>query len=379
MPSWTPPGSRGSPPSGCSSWPPGRSSASGGRSTSPAASWSRPTPSPCASGSPARPSASSASPGAAGASEAAARGPRGPGSPSPCCSAAPPSATGRSCGLPLLAAGGALAAVYAGQRRLREGLALVGLVLMAVFAAAGVWETAYRLRLREYAGGELLTRLAPPNRAEDRLRLGGDPRPLPGDRPRAGGPADARRPRAAGPRLRPLEGLPAGPPPLALGPRGAAGERVPSSFSFGMPLTDQGMVDMAPGRWEDLDLPLWEKGFLISGAVPLRFAGQPVGDGPLLAAAAPRLRGARLAAPERGGRRAAQGGAGGRRHRGDRPAGALRPLHAGRPRRALPLGRGPAAPRRAAPLPRGPGARGAGPPRRGRRTPGPAPRREGGR
>ena len=44
-----------------------------------------------------------------------------------------------------------------------------------------------------------------------------------------------------------------------------------------MPLTDQGMVDMDPGRWEDLDLPLWEKGFLISDAVPLRFAGQPWG------------------------------------------------------------------------------------------------------
>ena len=44
-----------------------------------------------------------------------------------------------------------------------------------------------------------------------------------------------------------------------------------------MPLTDQGMVDQDPARWEDLSLPLWESGFLISGAVPLRFGGQPWG------------------------------------------------------------------------------------------------------
>jgi len=180
-------------------------------------------------------------------------------------------------GLPLLAGGGALAAVYADQRRLREGLALVGLVLIAVFAAAGVWETAYRLRLREYAGGELLTRLAPPNRAEV-----------------ASVSAEIRDHFQAIDLERVVPRTPVGlerqdlayalwkDSPLArhhsLSALVVQRENAPpSSFSFGMPLTDQGMVDMTPGRWEDLDLPLWEKGFLISGAVPLRFAGHPWG------------------------------------------------------------------------------------------------------
>ncbi len=180
-------------------------------------------------------------------------------------------------GLPLLAAGGALAAVYADQRRLQEGLALVGLVLMAVFAAAGVWETAYRLRLREYAGGELLTRLAPPNRAEvasvsAEIRDHFQGIDLEQVVPRT--PVGLERQDLAyalwkdSPLAR-HHSLSA----LVVQRENAS----PSSFSFGMPLTDQGMVDMAPGRWEDLDLPLWEKGFLISDAVPLRFAGRPWG------------------------------------------------------------------------------------------------------
>ena len=60
-----------------------------------------------------------------------------------------------------------------------------------------------------------------------------------------------------------------------------------SSFSFGMPLTDQGLVDQEHGRWEELSLPLWHNGFLISGVAPLRFGGLAgLGDGPRLAAAA---------------------------------------------------------------------------------------------
>ena len=180
-------------------------------------------------------------------------------------------------GLPLLAAGGALAAVYAGQRRLREGLTLIGLILMAVFAAAGVWETAYRLRLREYAGGELLTRLAPPDRAEvasvsAEIRDHFQGIDLERVVPRT--PVGLERQDLAYALWKDS--------PLArhhsLSALVVQRENAPpSSFSFGMPLTDQGIVDMAPARWEDLELPLWQKGFLISGAVPLRFAGQPWG------------------------------------------------------------------------------------------------------
>ncbi len=49
-----------------------------------------------------------------------------------------------------------------------------------------------------------------------------------------------------------------------------------SSFSFGMPLTDQGAGRPDPRRWQDLRLPLWED-LLVSGVVPLRFAGRPWG------------------------------------------------------------------------------------------------------
>src|SRR5436305_5214569 len=66
----------------------------------------------------------------------------------------------------LLVAGGAAGAVWADLRRLTTGMALVVLSLLSVFAAAGAWETAYRLALRAYAADELLVRLAPPTRAE---------------------------------------------------------------------------------------------------------------------------------------------------------------------------------------------------------------------
>jgi signal transduction histidine kinase len=179
--------------------------------------------------------------------------------------------------LPLLAGGGALAAVHADQRRLREGLALVALVLMAVFAAAGTWETAYRLRLREYAGGELLTRLSPPKPAgiaavSAEIRRHFEAIDLEGVVPR--NPAGLERQDLAYALWKdsPLSrhhSLSA----LVVQREGAPS----SSFSFGMPLTDQGEVDQEHGRWQELSLPLWQSGFLVSGVVPLRFAGQPWG------------------------------------------------------------------------------------------------------
>lgn len=178
--------------------------------------------------------------------------------------------------VPLVAAGGAAAAAYSHQRRLREGPVLVGLVLMAAFAAAGTWEITYRLRLREYAGQELLVRLSPPTRQEvaavsresrqyfERLDL---------ERVVPRTPAGLERQDLAYALWKDS--------PLARHYSLSAlvvqvGEASSSSFSFGMPLTDQGLVDPDPARWEELRLPLWED-LLISGVVPLRFAGRPWG------------------------------------------------------------------------------------------------------
>jgi signal transduction histidine kinase len=178
-------------------------------------------------------------------------------------------------GLPLLAAGGALAAVYADQRRLREGLALVGLILMAVFAAAGTGEAAYRLRLRETAEDELLTRLSPPSgeqiaavSREVRDHFAG--KDLEGVVPRTPAGLDTQDLAYVLWRDSPLARR------HALSALVVQRENaLPSFFSFGMPLNDQGMVDT--GRLKDLDLPLWTRSFLITGAVPLRFAGRPWG------------------------------------------------------------------------------------------------------
>ncbi|HEX4495354.1 MAG TPA: ATP-binding protein [Thermoanaerobaculia bacterium] len=179
--------------------------------------------------------------------------------------------------VPLLVAGGALAAVHAGRRRLREGLALVALVLMAIFAAAGTWETVYRLRLREYAGGELLARLAPP-RPEGVAAVSAEIR-----RHFQAIDLDQIVPRSpAGLERQDLAYALWKDSPLSrhhsLSALVVQRENVAtSSFSFGMPLTDQGVVDQEHGRWEELSLPLWHNGFLISGVVPLRFGGQPWG------------------------------------------------------------------------------------------------------
>jgi signal transduction histidine kinase len=178
-------------------------------------------------------------------------------------------------GVPLLAAGGALAAVYAGERRLRGGMALITLILMSVFAAAGSWEAAYRLRLREYAGHELLARLSPPKREEI-----------------AAVSREIRRHFAAIDLERVIPRTPNGlerqdlayalwkDSPLARHHSLSAlvvqtEGTVPSSFSFGTPLTEQGgTVDLDPSRLDDL--PLWE-GLSISGVEPLRFNGKPWG------------------------------------------------------------------------------------------------------
>ncbi|HEY7213118.1 MAG TPA: ATP-binding protein, partial [Thermoanaerobaculia bacterium] len=177
--------------------------------------------------------------------------------------------------VPLLLTGGAAAALYAEPRRLREAAGLAGLILMSGFAAAGSWETAYRLRLREFAGRELLARLSPPTRAEIAAvsrEISGyfETLDLAQVVPRV--PANLERQDLAyalwkdSPLARHHS--------LSALVVQTADSPAASSFSFGMPLTDQGLVDPDPGRWEDLRLPLWED-LLISGVVPLRVAGRP--------------------------------------------------------------------------------------------------------
>lgn len=176
----------------------------------------------------------------------------------------------------LLVAGGAAAAVYADQRRLGEGMTLLALILMSVLAASGVWETAYRLRLREFAGTELLVRLSPPQPGEISfvsreiqtyfLGLGLDDLV-----PRS--PAGLERQDLAYAfwRESPLarQGALSA---LVVQPEDGA----PSSFSFGIPLTEEGGFDLSPMRREELRLPLWGD-TMISGAAEIRFAGKPWG------------------------------------------------------------------------------------------------------
>lgn len=177
-------------------------------------------------------------------------------------------------GVPLLVAGGAMAALYADARRWGEGLTLVVLILMAAFTAAGTWETAWRLRLREHAATQLLERLAPPTRKEVgevswQIRRHFEGLDLQDVVPRS--PEGLERQDLAYALWKDS--------PLARHQSLSAlvvqrDDGSQSSFSFGMPLTDKGLVDADnPSRWEDLRLPLWED-LLVSGVVPLRFGGQ---------------------------------------------------------------------------------------------------------
>ncbi|HYX26161.1 MAG TPA: hypothetical protein VFC23_18560, partial [Thermoanaerobaculia bacterium] len=177
--------------------------------------------------------------------------------------------------VPLLAAGGAAAALWADLRRLTTGMALMVLILLSVFAAAGAWETAYRLALRAYAGDELLVRLAPPTRAELAAVAGelhghflkSDLQRLVPRTPANLEPQDLAYALWKDSPLARSHALSA----LVVETPGGL-----SSFSFGMPLTDQGVADTGSERWESLRLPLWD-GLLISGVTPLRLGGRPWG------------------------------------------------------------------------------------------------------
>jgi signal transduction histidine kinase len=175
----------------------------------------------------------------------------------------------------LLAAGGAVAARWAGWRDLsRSGTAFAALALIAVLAAFGAAEPAYRLRLATFAARELLPRFAPPTAAEV-ADLGRDlaayfaGRDLTNLLPRS--PEGLERQDLAfalwrsSPlaRRHTLSALVV--EPLA-GP--------PSSFSFGMPLGSDGRIDERQLQRGELRPPLWQKA-LLSGEAVLTYAGRP--------------------------------------------------------------------------------------------------------
>jgi len=180
--------------------------------------------------------------------------------------------------LPLLAAAGAGIALYANGQRLERGLSLVVLVVLAAVAASAVWETAYRLRLRDYARDEVLPFLNSPA-PETVGALAGEIHrdfaalDLAAIVPRS--PAGLDRKDLAytlwrrSPMARPHT-LSA----IVIEPRDGLES---SSFSFGMPLTEQGrVVDPDDARWKALLLPGWERS-LVRGSVELRANGAPWG------------------------------------------------------------------------------------------------------
>jgi signal transduction histidine kinase len=172
----------------------------------------------------------------------------------------------------LLAAAGAATALYANRQRLEQGLSLVALVVLAAMIASAVWETTYRLRLRSYAREEVLPHLTPPAPAEvatlaAQIQRFLASRDLASVVPRS--PAGLERQDLAytlwrrSPMARP-QALSA----IVVQPRDGQA----SSFSFGMPLTEQGRVDWSPARWEGLRLPRWDQA-LVHGTVELRSNG----------------------------------------------------------------------------------------------------------
>ncbi len=179
--------------------------------------------------------------------------------------------------LPLLAAGGAVAAFWAADRRWPEQpLALAALALMAALAAAGVWETAYRLRLRDFVAGDLLARLAPPPETVLRRVSAGL------DRHFRGRDVTRLAPRVPlGLERQDLAFALWSASPLARGDARSAlvveplgGAR--SSFAFGLPLDPQGRIDTSPERWPGSRLAL-DRALLLRGVAPLAVRGQPWG------------------------------------------------------------------------------------------------------
>jgi signal transduction histidine kinase len=175
----------------------------------------------------------------------------------------------------LLAAGGAVAALWAGCRELpRSGSAVAALALIAVLAASGAAETAYRLRLESFAAAELLPRFAPPAEAEVNdlarsLAAFFQHRDLRTLAPHAPDSLERQDLAFALWRSSPLarrHTLSA----LVVEPLSGAS----SSFSFGMPLPAEGPIDERQVRLAEIRPPIWQNA-LISGQAMLTWGGVP--------------------------------------------------------------------------------------------------------
>jgi signal transduction histidine kinase/CRP-like cAMP-binding protein len=176
----------------------------------------------------------------------------------------------------LLAAGTGAGAVYADRRRLGHIMSLAALALMAVLLASGGSEVAYRLRLRSWSAGDLLTQLVPPSAQQnaavkEELRVYLEKSDLWQVAPRS--PAGLNRQDLAFTLWR---GSPLSRPHALSALVVLPQEGVPSSFSFGLPTVRSGRLDWSPERWEDLALPMWGN-TLITGETEIRFAGKPWG------------------------------------------------------------------------------------------------------
>jgi signal transduction histidine kinase len=176
--------------------------------------------------------------------------------------------------LPLLAAGGAAAALWLRRSDWRrDPWALVPLALLAALLGGVAWQAGYRLALRHEAEQRLLAAMAPPTRAEldtaweeitarfaavDLTRF--SPRS-----PRGLAVGDLayllwrRSPLARRNSLTALVVLPEGGAPL--------------QFSYGLPLDEAGEVDDDPVRWGTLGPATW-RDLVVAGELPLRSAGR---------------------------------------------------------------------------------------------------------
>jgi signal transduction histidine kinase len=224
------------------------------------------------------PRTAAAAPPATGGS-AAGRGPLNPGEPWVWLSLPLLLAAAALCDRPvaalvLFAAAGAALAAWLGARR--GGTAgMVLLLLLAGVLAAGVWETAHRQLLRRELAERVLPRLGALEPAERQAlsRRVGDffagadlTRFVPRSPEGLGRDDLAFLLWQASPLARPHALSRLRVQPIV--------EGVPSSFSFGVPVDEVGMVDEAPDRWQGrLSVPL--EGRLLEGTSRIAYRGEP--------------------------------------------------------------------------------------------------------
>ncbi len=176
---------------------------------------------------------------------------------------------------PVLAVAGAtLAAIWARSRaERRRASGLVALCLLASLVAAVGWEAGHRAALKSYLERQVLPGMAPPSTLEseeivlavDSVLGGSD---LSGIALRDLRLLDVRDLAFALWRRSPLATQGA---LSAVQVEGPGGRR--SSFSFGLPVGEEGALDRSPARWEQLRLSLRESA-LVEGETELFFGGE---------------------------------------------------------------------------------------------------------